>query len=170
MVNVLNEFGFKYYKFDGIDFEVLNTRPQRTHSCYPDSIPDGFQVICSIRNPLSQLVSEYRYGPINDFANWLKKTLNSNQNFQCFNFKTRKPDYFVRMESMFEDYSKIPFINQSKYFQLGILKKVCQYKMNPHPFGKSNWKDYYNEELANLVSKTFPNHFSDYKYDLNSWK
>lgn len=170
MVNVLNELGFKYYEFDGVNFEVLNQRPQRYHGCDPDTIPNGFEVIASIRNPFSQLVSEYRYGTVEGFGDWLKKTLKNAPQQRCFNFQTRKPNYVVRLENMYEDYSKIPFVVESKYYQLGILKKVVQFKMNPHPQGKSNWKDYFDESRARLVIQSFPYHFSEYHYDINSWR
>ena len=170
MVNILNELRFKFYKFDGENFEIVNDRPQRIHGCNSDSIPKGFKVLSSLRNPFSQIVSEYRYGSIENFYDFLIKTLSQKQSFSCFLFETWKPDYVVRMENMFEDYSKIPFVVESNFFKSGILKKLTQYKMNENPYGRNNWKDYYDEETADMVIQTFPYHFSDYLYNKNSWK
>ena len=170
MVNILNELRFKFYKFNGKDFEVLNNRPQRIHGCYSDSIPYGFKVLSSLRNPFSQIVSEYRYGPLENFNSFVIKILSQRKSLGCFFFEERKPDYIVRLENMFEDYSKIPFVIESNFFKSGILKKFTQYRMNEHPEGKTNWKDYYNEEIAEMVIQTFPYHFSDWLYDKNSWK
>lgn len=169
MVNILNEVGFSYYKYDGQNFELVNNRPQRTHVCFSDSIPHGFEIISTLRNPFSQLVSEFRFGEINKFQKWIPQVLSQKHTFGCFVFKDKTPNYFVRVENMFDDYSKIQFIVDSKFYKSGILKKFTQYKMNQHPEGKTNWKEYYNDEIAKKVIETFPFHFSKY-YDENSWK
>lgn len=169
MVNILNEVGFSHYKYDGQNFVLVNDRPQRTHGCFSDSIPNGFEIISTLRNPFSQLVSEFRFGKINEFQKWVLKVLSQNHTFGCFVFRDKTPNYFVRVENMFDDYSKIQFIVDSKFYKSGMLKKFTQYKMNQHPEGKTNWKEYYNDEIAKKVIETFPFHFSKY-YDVNSWK
>jgi len=73
------------------------------------------------------------------------------------------------MENMFEDYSQIEFITESKFYKSGLLKRFTKFKMNENPWGLNNWKDYYNENLAKVVVDTFPYHFSKY-YDENSWR
>jgi len=169
MVNILNEIGFKYYKFHNGVFELVNNKPLRAHGCYPNQIPDDFKIIASFRNPFSQLVSEYKYQSIENYESYLMKLFEDKDSLNCFIFKTRFPDYIVRMENMFEDYSQIEFITESKFYKSGLLKRFTKFKMNENPWGLNNWKDYYNENLAKVVVDTFPYHFSKY-YDENSWR
>lgn len=169
MVNILNEIGFKYYKFrDGV-FELINEKPLRSHGCYPEYVPDGFKVIASLRNPFSQLVSDYRYDSIQGFENFLIELFKNKSSLKCFVFDSREPDFTVRMENMFEDYSKIEFITDSKFYKSGILERLTKYKMNETPNKNIDWKEYYNENLAKMVIKNFSYHFNNF-YDENSWK
>jgi hypothetical protein len=43
---------------------------------------------------------------------------------------TRKPDYVLRVETLYEDYIKIPFVRNSLLNTSGILKDLCSKKMN----------------------------------------
>ena len=92
-----------------------------------------------------------------------------NNCFECTSFHIRKPDYFVRTENMYEDYSKIPFVRNTDFFESGMLKELCEKKINENPY-KADWRDCYTQETADLVSYNSQEYFKIFGYDRNSWK
>jgi hypothetical protein len=84
-------------------------------------------------------------------------------------FEQRVPDYFIRQEHLFEDYSKIPFIQNSDFYKSGLLKELCETKIN-HNKNTYDFRDYYDEMTADLVYYNFSKYFDLLGYDKNSWK
>jgi hypothetical protein len=56
-------------------------------------------------------------------------------------------------------------------FLSGELEKQCKIKKNEKPeIFKRNWKDYYNQTIADLVYYNFSNYFEFFGYNKDSWK
>jgi hypothetical protein len=89
----------------------------------------------------------------------------------CNCFDIRTPDYFVRTESLYEDYQTIPFIKEHEINLSGELEELCKQKMNPSPTVIDNyWKKFYDRDLADLVYYNNVNKFELFGYDKDSWK
>jgi hypothetical protein len=84
-------------------------------------------------------------------------------------YNKRVPDYFIRQENTFEDYSKIPFIKNSELYKSGQLKDLCNEKIN-HNKNSYDFREYYNQNTADLVYYNFSKYFNLLGYDKNSWK
>jgi predicted nucleotidyltransferase len=85
-------------------------------------------------------------------------------------FDGRIPDYAVRLENLYEDYSKIPFIVESEYYKSGELKKAITQKVNVSNEDETLWKKFYTQEIADIVYYRMPRYFDLFGYDKNSWK
>jgi hypothetical protein len=83
--------------------------------------------------------------------------------------KERLPDYFIRQENLYDDYVKIPFVRDSKLNECGILKELCDRKINKGP-NKKPIKDYYNQETADIIYLNYKEYFDLCGYDKDSWK
>jgi hypothetical protein len=100
------------------------------------------------------------------------------EDFYCSNvgkpksskFSQRVPDYPVRLENLYEDYSKIPFIVESEYYKSGELKKATTQKVNVSNEDENLWKEFYTQETADMVYYRMPRYFDLFGYDKNSWK
>ena len=82
----------------------------------------------------------------------------------------RKPDYFIRLEHIFEDYSKIPFIRDSELFKSGELELKCKLPINKNTRNLTYWQDLYTQETADLIYYNFSKIFNEMGYDKDSWK
>lgn len=175
MKKVLENYDFHTYCFQ--DGEITKQKHIiQSHSCEVFSGHEDYTLICSARNPYSRFFSFFRFSPefkdkdktLDDFRRFVEeKMLDSNN--ECKNFHLRIPDYFIRLESVYDDYQKIPFITQSDFFKSGKLKEVCEEKINENPI-KLDWRDYYTQEIADMVYYGYVRYFDIVGYDKNSWK
>jgi hypothetical protein len=76
----------------------------------------------------------------------------------------------VRVESLYEDYSKIPFIVESDYYKSGELKKMTTQKINVSNKDEFLWKKFYTQEIADIVYYRMLRYFEMFGYDKDSWK
>lgn len=168
------------YDFHACSFENGKITKQKfiiqAHTCNLFQGHENYILISSARNPYSRMFSFFRFSPeyrekiktLSDFPRFVEqKMLESNT--ECMNFHLRIPDYFVRVESTYEDYEKIPFIRESEYFKSGNLKTLCDNKLNENPV-QLDWRDYYNQEIADMVYHGSVRYFDVVGYDKNSWK
>jgi hypothetical protein len=102
----------------------------------------------------------------------------------------KMPDQYLRQECLTEDIKKLPFVNLSnpvvnEALQQHIInnntslleKKMVFNKTVANKFNNPDrinlirpWKEYYDEELANLVYEFFKEDFKYFGYSKDSWK
>lgn len=173
----LKYFDFNFYMFDGRKRTFLSKGITQQHTCQLFEGHHEYKMIASARNPYSRYVSLYKMAQsggnlkakIQDFEEFLETQVFHHTNFDCVTFHSRIPDYFIRVENLFEDYSKIPFIIKSDYYKSGLLKEFCNKKINKTKI-ENDWRDYYNQSKADLVFYNTQNYFEILGYDKNSWK
>jgi hypothetical protein len=69
----------------------------------------------------------------------------------------RIPDYFIRAENMYEDFLKIPFVQNSKLNHSGILEEMCQKKLNNSQ--KLELETYLTSEIKDIIYQSFKKEF-----------
>lgn len=183
---VLQNFDFKTVMFstDTEEFQkpsVGGIRKEKiknphNHACNLFLNHKNFTFISTARNPYSRIISSFVF--LNkpekyENSEWLEgqfqlSILNS-QSLYPFIFNHRTPDYFLRVESLYDDYLKIPFIRNSELNISGKLKEMCDKKVNVTK-GPYDWRDYYNQDLADLVYYNLSKYFDLLGYDKDSWK
>lgn len=150
---------------------------------------EKYKLISLSRNPYSKMVSYFKmsfsfYLESNQddkekFLNFLSQYFyildkNSSHYVWVRKYKNywdiRIPDYYIRMENMFEDYLKIPFVKESEIYKTGELEKMCNIKVNENLKNTKFWKEYYCDESADMVYYNFSKYFEKLGYDKNSYK
>ena len=168
---------FKVLQNYGISsFELINNELIEIGGFGHDSeLFDGhenFSIVSTARNPYSKFVSYYKYFGIDkngwDFYDYLYKSI-LEKPFKILNYNERIPDYFIRQENIFEDYLKIPFVKKSEFYRSGQLEDLCNNKIN-HNENSYDYREYYNQENADLVYYSFSKYFDLLGYEKNSWK
>ena len=160
----------------------------RTHSYIQNPIHSNYIFVSNVRNPYSRIISIYnlrRYenNEINsNFDVWVgqmirslksRKEVNLLYEFslgKIFYERNKKPDFLVRVENFEEDLMKIDFIKDNydekldDIFEINV--RTNQYINKSLP----NWKDMYNQNLADMVYEHCEKDFIYFNYDKNSWK
>lgn len=146
------------------------------HECSLFDGHEDFTLVASARNPYSRMFSWFRFSTefrggvykLNELGKFIEEQIYE-RNPDCFTFLTRVPDYFVRLESLVEDYGKIPFIRDSELYQSGAFKILCKTKMNQNK-DEVDWRDFYDQTTADMVYYNYVRYFDIAGYDRNSWK
>lgn len=180
--NILHKLGFQSADLDFETKKLSNIRAgaQHNHTCNFFENHWDYKFITSIRNPYSMVISQSGIVVTKDTDN-LKDILVSRiegfvQNPMSFDgccicFHERKPDYFVRLENLYEDWLKIPFVPNHGLNLSGELEELTKIRMNHHPnTGGDYWKKYYDQTLADLVYYSQPDSFELFGYERDSWK
>lgn len=176
MWTVLKNFGFVSDKLE--NFQRTNQFSDGySHDCALFKGHEEYKLLIAVRNPYTRFFSLYSYMmklskkniSKEGFQSFLDIHLDNLHSYYCTDFTVRKPDYFVRQEFMFEDYCKIPFINESDLYLSGKLREICNLKMN-ETAEVSNWKIYFDEKIADRIYYKHIDYFSYFNYDRNSWK
>lgn len=169
-VKVLKNYGFSTYKKtpDGLKVIPLNNN----HSYdYPSGHQD-YLFLSTARNPFSRILSFYKFNNKNPniwspqsfhnyfFMNFSKITL------RCiiWPFRDRIPDYFIRIESLFDDYNKIPFIVNSDFDKLVQLRNLCSVKYNETDVINDVDK-YFTEEIKDIIFSCSQDYCNMLNYD-----
>lgn len=139
--------------------------------------PDGHEnmtFICSMRNPYLRVFSMFsrrflkpeNKPEINEFEDFFHETIEVDPEFTKTTnmFEDRIPDYILRSENLYEDYLKIPFVNESKLNQCGILEDICNRKINIG-LGTLTPELYLTESVKNKIYKMFQPHFELFGYE-----
>lgn len=177
MVEVLRDFGFDNYGITETGLIFISKGISQIHTCSFFPGHENYKMMVSARNPYSRFFSFYRHSnrgfyenmTIEGFREFLENTIIGYGTHDCVTFSERFPDYYVRVESMFQDYCKIPFIIESDLYKSGNLELLCQKKIN-YDSDNHFWKDFYNQSLADLVYYGTQEYFRFFGYDKNSWK
>jgi hypothetical protein len=109
----------------------------------------------------------------NDFNRYLNnifqgETPIANQNISKYHERT--PDYFIKLEQLFEDYSKIPFVRETEFYKSGQLELECSTPKNESKPSGLSWRELYTPQTADLVYYNMSLIFDLCDYDKNSWK
>lgn len=172
---VLSNFSFGFYDVSCEPKKIVSTSITQYHHCSLFKGHESYKLIATARNPYSRLFSYFNMTfpkekiTKENFRDFVEEKIQSPNNFDCANFHLRKPDYFLKIENLYEDYCKIPFIYESDLRKKNILKIMCNNVVNK---GKNDffWKDFYNQATADLVFYSTQQYFYLLSYDKNSWK
>jgi hypothetical protein len=183
MAKIMNKYDFKYYRIENDSLTLIENNVVQKHYCNLFHGHENYKILSAVRNPYSRFFSEYTfnrrpeefiYNEINKenfrffiYQSTVYSDIISNE---CVDFSQRIPDYPVRLENLYEDYSKIPFITNSEYFKSGELKKDVGIKINVSNENDSLWKKFYTQEIADIIYYRMPRYFELFGYDKNSWK
>lgn len=167
--------------FSHFDFVTFSTNKHQlrgrffSHNHFTDLFPnhENYKLICTARNPFTKIISEFKFnlGDLTkhnqiNFQRYFEEL--SNRNFYNFFKLTEKriPDYFIRIENLWSDYNKIPFVKNSKLNQSGLLYDLCKKKMNS-TIQTEKEQDFYTKDMIdhlldvgrdyfNLLGYTYP--------------
>lgn len=176
MITILKNYDFKHYVHQGGNKELYDEKLEANHYSKFFDGHENYNFISSIRNPYSIEVSLFRMNKlVGDYKERFKRFIDgryftqSGEKKPIINF-TRVPDFFIRMENLYEDYGKIPFISNSEYYQSGELKKQVEIKINNNIFDDRDWRDFYDDESAEIVYSNNVEIFNLNHYDKDSYK
>lgn len=167
--------------FDFINYErneriIGGDLPQdnfiQSHKCYiPEEIIEP-KIIMPVRNPYNRLLSFFLFTQSYEdrtktekFTEYLEKIKSDKSKYEHLYWGYNlNPTHIVRVENMYEDLCNIPFINQSDLNQFGILKKMCDKKVNSSTFygDKENYLNHFNKSL---IYELFEPHFNKFGYE-----
>jgi hypothetical protein len=182
------DFIFNYYDFGSLvikksDETVLFDPEQNVimHSHQFNMLPEHatYKIICTARNPYTKLYSfynhvkklenMYQFG-LTTFKGFVMNTDTNTEKYQEIqnildNFFSevtgpKIPDYFIRVENLYEDYLKIPFVSGSTLNTSGILQEICLKKLHVR-LPELNINNYVDQELQEFISTKY-----DFYFDL----
>ena len=131
---------------------------------------ENYKLITTVRNPYSRMVSIYEWMSVSREIRSFEVFMDDYKKRPVQPiFDKRIPDYTLRQENLFDDYLKIPFVRDSKLNESGVLKELCDKKINKGRERKPV-KDYYNQDTANIVYTNYKEYFDLFGYDIDSWK
>ena len=126
-------------------------------------------------------VNEFFYGKLK-FDEWIdkcfiKKDIHKVWKDQLYFHKyliEHEPNYYIRTESIEKDLMNIPEFknNRTKEIDISIQNNI---KSNKHKEidtfnNKEDWRDFYNQEIADLIYSELKEQFDMFGYDKDSWK
>jgi hypothetical protein len=157
------------------------------HNFINDFEHQDYYLIANVRNPYSRLVSIYLHSiiikQISDkvrFDVWIKKRIPHELNppfnlesksylYLTSAFKYKKPDYYVRFESLEEDLKNIWFVKENYDEKMEILFNE-NILSNKYKSEEKPWQSYYTQELADFAYDNLKEDFISLNYNKDSWK
>jgi hypothetical protein len=179
--NIISKLEFQ--SADIVDGKIISYKENTRHNHFCTLFENhwDYKFIITTRNPYSMVLSmlgvsymenlsDVQYEIELRIEHILQNPFDSPFCCQCF--QNRKPDYFLRLENLYEDWIKIPFVQTHELNISGELKKLTEIRMNEQKNTEdvNYWKKYYNKRIADLVYYNFPNNFELFGYDKDSWK
>jgi hypothetical protein len=147
---------------------------------------ENYKLVCTARNPYTRMVSYFKSSTTipnennqERFLSFLTRFFYPSKNDKVFynkkinfneNWEKRIPDYYIRLEFMYEDYLKIPFVKDMEVYKTGELEVICGIKINENTNNSVPWREYYTEESADMVYYNHAKYFELLGYDRNSYK
>lgn len=159
------EFGFELY-----DEKKVKTSDfyKHHHYYYFFEGHENYSFIMTVRNPYNQYLSFMGYRINQDSSDHLERMFqNEEHRLFMLKLKQRKPDYVLRIENLYEDYCKIPFIEDSNFNKSGDLKKLIDSKPNQL---KQKPDFQFNQQIADLIYYNNLVIFDMFGYEKDSWK
>lgn len=176
---IFPKLGFELYTQDEKYLKPCS-REIHNHDCVFCNGHENYYFITTMRNPYTMMVPlfkatlEREKWTKDNFEIYLNRYFYSEElpemYFPCYNYSVRLPDYIIRVESMFEDYLKLPFVKQTDYYKSGDLQKDCSVKQNSSDYTDFDWKSLYDQNIADMVYYNYAQVFEIGGYEKNSWK
>jgi hypothetical protein len=179
---MLNHFNFKTNTYGKDNRELILEEDYVIHH-HCEVIPKGYEhynVIYTVRNPYTRLVSMYHHDERitrdkettpKTFKQYFSNKVNNGRFHMNIGFNFIKiPRYLLRMEHLYEDYIKIPFIRDSKLNKSGVLYDLCNKKIHTKNQETKPLREYYTQDMADHVYETLKPYFDLTGYDKDSWK
>jgi len=191
---VLKSCGFKNYMYSRKSNSLSPTNLDgygHSLSKFPGN--EHYSLISTARHPYTRLVSYFKF--LNCFTvkknNPLYYTISDSLEERKFKFRsflnemfastlnhpalesyntTRVPNFFLRVENLYEDYCKIPFIFSTIFRSSGELEKVCLKKENENKIDLTPWQEYFDQYTADLIYSKTENYCNLLGYDKDIWK
>jgi hypothetical protein len=139
------------------------------HSQIPTKYKD-YQIISSARNPYSRTLSIYKtfitiFKKGMTFEEWILSLALGNPEKNFLRYPTftnpvleKQPEYVIRLENIYEDFKKIPFI--FNHLTEKQLEMMCE-----HGKEIDEWESYYTQEMKDLVYKHLKHQFDMWGYE-----
>ncbi len=167
---VFTLFGFEYFhtSYDRKQVYQYSEFPQHLNTCDLFQNHENYILISTARNPLHKIFSAYLYmnrsGEISPsgFKQFFSEQQDIPHNTLTTEFQhiQRRADFYVRVENLFEDYVKIPFIKHSKLTSSGALRELCERKKN-YTNRNLDIKGFYTPDMIDYV---YQNNKDYYKF------
>jgi len=162
---------FEFYSYD-VNNNGMLLKKSFEHNHYIGLFKnhENYKLILTCRNPYTSVTAGIDgVNSQEDLIRQLEQKYQSAHHLLFYSLlRKRKPDYFLRVENLMEDYLKIPFIRESDFYKSGEMEKL----MGDNPF---KGKVYLNrptidKKLADLIYYNNLYYFELLGYDKNSWK
>jgi len=167
-----------FKKFDD-DFDFVHNHTMELFDGH-----SSYDLISLQRNPYTRFASMFNSDylknynkPISlneiriEFNLYLNKIISHNLfSKEILVYHDRTPDYFIRLEKLFEDYSKIPFIRKTDFYKSGQLEIECSIPKNKNNLNGFSWMELYSPQTADFVYYNMSLIFDLCDYDKDSWK
>jgi len=180
-----------------ISFNKKGPTHNHTHELFEGH--EEFKTILTCRNPYSIMVSEFKlsladstmirsdFNLHNLFFDFIHEFYNTNFNIWFSpktiefrkNFIMKHIDFRIKLETMLDSYSEIPFVKNSEVYQNGTIEKLVNEIVGHHSEFKNSryfknlpedFREYYTIEIADFFKSKFHDTFELMDYDINSWK
>ena len=160
----------KFFKKNG-EIEVVEFRHNHSLNFFPGS--EKYKFILTARNPFTRYVSLFKFSSkkkseeltVENFRKFFFDMVDSNDMKNYFlSHSLRLPDYSLRIEHLWTDYTNIPFIRNSKLYQSGILYDLCNKKFNSTPKLKDE-ELFYSQDMKDYLMTIGKKYFEFYGYD-----
>jgi hypothetical protein len=147
----------------------------------PDEKKDYF-FIFNTRNPYIRMISIYHLYCIhfkvtpNNFNEWIREKLyeeikypTQTLNYEIFLSKkiNKTPDLIVKVETLYSDILKIPIFTDNSDELFNIVNSNI---LNNRYSSDYNYKEHYDQDLANYVYSYLEEDFVYFNYNKDSWK
>lgn len=130
---------------------------------------EDYKIILTCRNPYTRALAGTNNVTTEYFVRSLEDLFQSRYHNNFINLlKLRKPDYFIRVENLLEDYKKIPFIYESDFYKSGELEKLIN--NNPYKTPAYFNRPIIDKKAADLIYYSNVYYFDLIGYDKNSWR
>ena len=158
--------------------DVLSNHISHHHNFHLLRQHKDYDVICTTRNPYERLISGFfyfskieKYELTSDsFKRFFIKQINNPTMFHdAYVGYPKIPKYFLKTESLYDDYIKIPFVRDSKLNQCGLLYDLCNKKINNSVHSIST-KDFFTMDMIDYFYDNFKNLFDIDGYEKDSYK
>ena len=150
--------------------EVSNPAMSAVHSYYIPPEIDNPKIIVTTRNPYDKVLSRFLFTWTKNeppsYQDFLNNILNSIQHKNPLLIYPSEliPTYSIRLENMYEDYMKIPFVKDSNLNKSGILLEMCNKKINEARI-QVNKDDFLTRETKDLIYNFLKNQFELFGYE-----
>lgn len=155
---------------DGNFKEVPNPAMSAVHSYYIPPEIENPKIIVTTRNPYDKVLSRFLFTwtlnstpTYQDFLNNILASIHHNNPMLIYPSELI-PTYTIKLENMYEDYMRIPFIKDSNLNKTGILLEMCNKKINEARI-KVKKEDFLTEETKELIYNFLKNQFELFGYE-----